>query len=183
MCETFHNSDTTVLVSTIWQQKYWRKNPRFNSCLGLVSFLPQISPDTTSDNSKSDSYPGKGWLQTVKLRPLVEIKLARPIRSQYFRFSINKPQDQSFFFLVQKHHVWTVLICFSNLKCGDKSVTVETGDVSWGEGRSYLLFLIVDEWNITWSRPYLITFFVKHCVQIHDSWRFQGILELPMWTT
>ena len=125
----------------------------------------------------------KGWLQTVKLRPLVEIKLARPIRSQYFRFSINKPQDQSFFFLVQKHHVWTVLICFSNLKCGDKSVTVETGDVSWGEGRSYLLFLIVDEWNITWSRPYLITFFVKHCVQIHDSWRFQGILELPMWTT
>ena len=125
----------------------------------------------------------KGWLQTVKLRPLVEIKLARPIRSQYFRFSINKPQDQSFFFLVQKHHVWTVLICFSNLKCGDKSVTVETGDVSWGEGRSYLLFFIVDEWNITWSRPYLITFFVKHCVQIHDSWRFQGILELPMWTT
>ena len=125
----------------------------------------------------------KGWLQTVKLRPLVKIKLARPIRSQYFRFSINKPQDQSFFFLVQKHHVWTVLICFSNLKCGDKSVTVETGDVSWGEGRSYLLFLIVDEWNITWSRPYLITFFVKHCVQIHDSWRFQGILELPMWTT
>ena len=125
----------------------------------------------------------KGWLQTVKLRPLVEIKLARPIRSQYFKFSINKPQDQSFFFLVQKHHVWTVLICFSNLKCGDKSVTVETGDVSWGEGRPYLLFLIVDEWNITWSRPYLITFFVKHCVQIHDSWRFQGILELPMWTT
>ena len=125
----------------------------------------------------------KGWLQTVKLRPLVEIKLAWPIRSQYFRFSINKPQDQSFLFLVQKHHVWTVLICFSNLKCGDKSVTVETGDVSWGEGRSYLLFLIVDEWNITWSRPYLITFFVKHCVQIHDSWRFQGILELPMWTT
>ena len=47
----------------------------------------------------------KGWLQTVKLRPLVKIKLARPIRSQYFRFSINKPQDQSFFFLVQKHHV------------------------------------------------------------------------------
>ena len=47
----------------------------------------------------------KGWLQTVKLRPLVDIKLARPIRSQYFRFSINKPQDQSFFFLVQKHHV------------------------------------------------------------------------------
>ena len=125
----------------------------------------------------------KGWLQTVKLRPLVKIKLARPIRSQYFRFSIKKPQDQSFFFLVQKHHVRTVLICFSNLKCGDKSVTVETGDVSWGEGRSYLLFLIVDEWNITWSRPYLITFFVKHCVQIHDSWRFQGILELPMWTT
>ena len=125
----------------------------------------------------------KGWLQTVKLRPLVEIKLARPIRNQYFRFSINNPQDHSFFFLVQKHHVWTVLICFSNLKCGDKSVTVETGDVSWGEGRSYLLFLIVDEWNITWSRPYLITFFVKHCVQIHDSWRFQGILELPMWTT
>ena len=126
------------------------------------------------------SFYLKGWLQTVKLRPLVKIKLARPIRSQYFRFSINKPQDQSFFFLVQKHHVWTVLICFSNLKCGDKSVTVETGDVSWGEGRSYLLFLIVDEWNITWSRPYLITFFVKHCVQIHDSWRFQGILELPM---
>ena len=32
---------------------------------------------------------GKGWLQNVKLRPLVEIKLARPIRSQDFRASIN----------------------------------------------------------------------------------------------
>ena len=31
----------------------------------------------------------KGWLQNVKLMPLVEIKLARPIRSQDFRASIN----------------------------------------------------------------------------------------------
>ena len=90
----------------------------------------------------------KGWLQTVKLRPLVEIKLARPIRSQYFRFSINKPQDQSFFFLVQKHHVWTVLICFSNLKCGDKSVTVETGDVSWGGWGSFIPTLSHSWWMI-----------------------------------
>ena len=39
----------------------------------------------------------KGWLQNVKLGPLVEIKLTRPIRRQYFRFSINKSQAQSFF--------------------------------------------------------------------------------------
>ena len=40
-----------------------------------------------------------------------------------------------------------------------------------------LLSLIVDVWNITWSRRYLITIFAEHCVKIHDSWYFQGILD------
>ena len=60
------------------------------------------------------------------------------------------------------------------------SVTsVKYGDMSCCENRSYQLSLMVDIWNITWLRQYLITFFVKHCVRIHDSWHFQGILELP----
>ena len=40
-----------------------------------------------------------------------------------------------------------------------------------------LLSLIVDVWNITWSRRYLITIFAEHCVKIHDSWYFPGILD------
>ena len=37
--------------------------------------------------------------------------------------------------------------------------------------------LRVDVWYIPWSRRYLITIFAEHCVKIHDSWYFQGILD------
>ena len=37
----------------------------------------------------------KGWLQNVKLRPLVEFELAQPIRSQDFRASINSTLPHS----------------------------------------------------------------------------------------
>lgn len=37
--------------------------------------------------------------------------------------------------------------------------------------------LTVNVWYIPWSRRYLITIFAEHCVKIHDSWYFQGILD------
>ena len=37
--------------------------------------------------------------------------------------------------------------------------------------------LRVDVWYIPWWRMYLITIFAEHCVKIHDSWYFQGILD------
>ena len=47
------------------------------------------------NNFRSRLESQKAWLQNVKLRPLIEIKLARPIRSQDFRASINSTLPHS----------------------------------------------------------------------------------------
>ena len=37
--------------------------------------------------------------------------------------------------------------------------------------------MIHSMYYIPWWRMYLITIFAEHCVKIHDSWYFQGILD------
>ena len=45
------------------------------------------------------------------------------------------------------------MICFSNLKCGDKSVTVETGDVSWWD---LVMMMVILWWKLSSEESYLL---------------------------
>ncbi len=57
-------------------------------------FLISFTQAKFSENKIYTEKRVKGWLPRAKLRPLVKIRLARPIRGQHFRSSF-------FFFLVR----------------------------------------------------------------------------------
>ena len=86
----------------------------------------------------------KAWLQNVKLRPLIEIKLARPIRSQDFRASINSTLPHS-----------KLVKDWSQRKCSTKEI--------WSLDLSYL-------WHRLYPSHLLIQLLSCRCAVL-GSWR------------
>ena len=54
-----------------------------------MHFHRRLELDLTLDEGRKRVICSKGWLASAKLRSLVEIILARPIRGQDFNFSFN----------------------------------------------------------------------------------------------